>query len=124
MHSLESTGCPPEARRSPAGLRRCLKLADVLGPVARQHFQPLSPCYRVAVRATEARLVEVSRVARRLHEPRVRLPELREELVEALVRVEPPAHLVDRVGVRRQGPGRTAERRGLNTPGGRVVEIE
>src|SRR2546430_14676752 len=112
------------SRRSPAGLRRRLKLSHVLGPVTRQHLQPLPSRDRLAVRAAEARLVEMRRIARRLHEPRVRLPHLRHELVEAFVRVEPAAHPVDRVGVGRQGPRRTTERRGLHPPGGRIVGID
>src|SRR6267378_4192860 len=86
-HLPELSDAPRPSNRSPGSGRR-LKLANVLGPVARQHLQPLPPRHGLAVRAAKAWLVEVSRVARRLHEPHVRLPDLAEELIEALVRVE------------------------------------
>src|SRR5262249_62128915 len=66
----------PTIPRSPASLRRRLKLAHELGPVARQNLQPLPPRDRLAARATEARLVEVRPAACGLYEPRVPLPHL------------------------------------------------
>src|SRR5881397_3674990 len=73
--------------------------------------------------ATKAGLVEVRRVPNRVSQPSVRLPDLDQQLVEAFMLVELPAHLVDPVGVRRQGPGRPTERDGLQAPCGGVVEV-
>jgi len=54
----------------------------------------------------------------------VGLAQLGEQLVEALVPVQPAPDLVDRVGVGGEGPWRAPERDGLNAPRGGVVEVD
>src|SRR5436309_11586791 len=56
--------------------------------------------HALSVGATKAGLVEVRRVPHRVSQPSVRLPDLDQQLVEAFMLVEPPAHLVDPVGHR------------------------
>src|SRR5213594_761042 len=78
-----------------SGLGRRLKLPHVLGPVTGEHLQPLPAGHALSVGATKAGLVDVGRVPNRVSEPSVGLPHLGQQLVEALMLVQPTAHLVD-----------------------------
>ena len=82
------------------------------------------PGRHLARRALEAGLSRSGERRAACEEPRMRQPELGQQLVEALVLVQPPAHLVHRVGVRRHRPRRPAEPGRLDAPRGRVVKVD
>src|SRR5688500_15666171 len=114
LFSIVAISSPPAAcLPGPGG---GLQLAHVLGPVASEELEALASGQHLARRALQARLVEIGRAARRAEEPRVRLAELGQQLVEALVLVQPPARLVHGVGVRGHRPWGTVERGRLDAP--------
>src|SRR5436190_1034255 len=109
------------ARRGEDGLR------EIPIPAERRSGWRVEEEFVNAIRGRETvrrTTFEVGRTASGSHEPRVRLAQLRQELVEALVLVEPAAHLVHRVGVGRHRPRRPAEPRRLDAPRGGVVEVD
>jgi len=91
-------------RTALAGFGRVLQLADVFTPVTGQQLQTLTSRHGFPRRPLKAGSVEVGRVAHGAHQPSMGLPDLGQELIEALVLVQAAADLVHGIGVPGDGP--------------------